>query len=100
MPADEDHVQHILLRILGVLLIAVGFALIAQQVRSDATNPIRIAQTIVSDVTKNVRECERRHVRVHARPAKAAAAARAKRPPLPPSPPTPPAPPVPLILTL
>lgn len=100
MPAEQDYVQLVLLRILGVLLIAVGFALIAQQVRSDSMNPIRLAQALVSDVTEHATRCEGRRVHVHVQSANIPPPAPVKRPPLPSSPPRPPAPAAPSILSL
>ena len=106
MPADQDHVQSILLRILGVLFIIVGVALITQQVRSDATNPLRLAQSIVSDVTKGATKCNRADawvkapsVRVHGHRAERAPRAEVKLAPLPPLPPMPPMPPMPRIIS-
>lgn len=94
MPAEEDCVQLVLLRILGVLLIAVGFALIAQQVRSDSMNPIRLAQTLVSDVTDDATRCQRGRVHVYIQSAKVPPPAPVMRPPPLPQPPAPVIPPI------
>ena len=109
MSADQDHVQSILLRILGVLFIIVGVALITQQVRSDATNPLRLAQSIVSDVTNGATKCNRADawvktpgVRVHTRMVERAPRPEVKHAPLPPFihlPPMPPMPPMPQIIS-
>lgn len=101
MAAEQDHVELILLRILGVLLIAVGFALIAQQVRSDSTNPVRLAQSLVSDMRGEATWCERRQVHARVQSLKLPPPLPIKHPPPPPRPPAPPrTPSVPPILSL
>jgi hypothetical protein len=109
MSADQDHVQSILLRILGVLFIIVGVALVTQQVRSDATNPLRLAQSVISDVTEGAAKCNRADawvkdhgVRVYVRTGERAPRVEVQHAPfapLSPLPPMPPMPPMPRIIS-
>lgn len=92
MTEDREKTQLILLRILGVLLIVVGVTTLVQQVRSETTFPVRIAQTIMSGESHEAPRCERSAV--HVRKIRLAPA-----PPVPPALPAPPAPPAPPVLT-
>lgn len=65
MAAEEDRVQQVLLRVLGVLLIAVGFALIARQVQSETIAPVRLVESIRGDSSERAAKCDRRRVEIH-----------------------------------
>ena len=95
MTEDRENTQLVLLRILGVLLIAVGFTMLVQQVRSETALPA-LAQTIISGDSHRAVQCERRVVEIR----------KIRLPEVPPiphvtlTPPVPPAPPAPPVLSL
>lgn len=82
MSEERERTQTILLRILGVILIAVGFSILANQVRSESAYPIRIVERITTGHSNDAEKCDRRVV--HTRKVNV---------PAPPAPPVPPVPP-------
>lgn len=93
MTRDRETTQLVLLRILGVLLILVGFTMIAQQVRSDHMRPVEFAESVFSVDKAKWPSCDRK-TSVHVRTIRLPDIPAPPAPPAPPPPPAPPAPPV------